>query len=43
MDLIIWLTVSAVVALLLWQLAPYHQRIIANRDIHVAKWEDPTH
>jgi hypothetical protein len=37
METLVWLGISAAFALLIWIAAPYHQRIINNRDTVVSK------
>lgn len=32
MEVIVWIAILALTAALVWALAPYHQRIIDNRD-----------
>jgi hypothetical protein len=33
METLIWIGILLVVAIVVWRAAPYHERIIANRDI----------
>jgi hypothetical protein len=40
MDMIIWLGVFAALVAAVWMAAPYHNRIIENREINIDKpWD----
>ena len=42
MEILLWLAILLAVGIILWLAAPYHHRIISNRDTVLGKsWEDP--
>jgi hypothetical protein len=40
MEISIWIAIALVIAAAVWRAAPYHQRLIANRDLPQKDWWD---
>jgi hypothetical protein len=42
MEMLLWLAILVAVGIVLWLAAPYHHRIIDNRDTGLDRsWDDP--
>ena len=42
MEILLWLAILLAFGVILWLAAPYHNRIIGNRDTALGKsWDDP--
>ena len=42
MEILLWLAILLAVGIVLWLAAPYHHRMIGNRDTELGKyWDDP--